>query len=107
MRSISPKSVATPKRSFFSPPKAALVPVYQYAVKEKREKLHTVDKFEGLRPEVALRRMKKTNFQSVKLLDSPDELMQSFQFVERRKLKEEKLFEVKRFMRRMLKGKFY
>lgn len=65
------------------------------------------DKFDGLRPEVMLKQVKKTNFQSVKLQGSPQDLIDSLQIQERRRLKEEKLFVVKRLMRRMLKGKFY
>ena len=82
-------------------------PVFLRKPKPHRPKPIFHDKFDGLRPEVMLKQVKRTNFQSVKLQDSPQDLLDSLQLPERRRLKEEKLFVVKRLMRRMLKGKFY
>lgn len=83
-----------------------LTPTFQYTVKQKKTELKR-DKYETLRPEVVLKRVEKTNFQSVKLEDDPVKIMASFQFAERRQLKDEKLRAPRRFIRRMLKGKFY
>lgn len=94
-----------PKSEVRSTP--ALVPKFQYSVRPRKPDWGKVDKYYSLRPEVAMRKMEKTNFQSVKLKDDPETIMASFQFVEKRKLKDEKLKAARRFMRRMLKGKFY
>lgn len=103
----TPPPLRSPPSAFPLTP-TSLTPVFQHiSVSPSRPKPASPDKFDVLKPEVMLKRIEKTNFQSVKLVDTPEELMASFQFKERRKLKDEKLFVVKRFMRRMLKGKFY
>jgi len=94
-----------PKEELRSTP--ILVPKFQYSVRQRKPDWGKVDKYYGLRPEVAMRKMEKTNFQSVKLRDDPETIMASFKFAEKRKLKDEKLRPARRFMRRMLKGKFY
>lgn len=93
-----------PSLPSISPP---FLPVYSATPKPRRCQPLSHDKFDALRPEVVLKSVKKTNFQSVKLQGSPQDLVESLQLSERRRLKNAKLFLVKRFMKRMLKGKFY
>jgi len=118
------RPIYAPRKQYFSPTSASpgkskvshpsfpavsspFLPVYSATPKQHRFKPPNHDKFDALRPEVVLKSVKKTNFQSVKLQDSPQDLAESLQLSERRRLKNAKLFVVKRFMRRMLKGKFY
>lgn len=110
-RDFSPITVSPSKSKPFRPSSRPIFipssPVFPRNPKPQRSKPIIPDKFDGLRPEVVLKQVKRTNFQSVKLHDSPQDLIDSLQLPERRRLKEEKLFAVKRLMRRMLKGKFY
>ena len=84
-----------------------LIPKFQYSVRQKKPDWGKIDKYYSVRPEIVARKMEKTNFQSVKINDKPETIKAAVDFAEHRKLKDEKLRAARRFMRRMLKGKFY
>lgn len=84
-----------------------LVPSFQYTVKRRSPEPKPKGRFDLLRPEAALNVSKKTNFQSVKLEESPEGLSSSWQWSEKRRLKDEKLRALKEVMTQLRSGRLF
>lgn len=84
-----------------------LVPSFQHSVKRHSHDPKPKGRFDLLRPEVALNTFKKTNFQSVRLEESPDMIGSSWQWAEKRRLKEEKLRVMKEIIGQMRSGRLF
>ena len=84
-----------------------LIPTFQYTIKRRQPEPKPKGKFDVLRPEVAVISAKKTNFQSVKLDESPEILGKSWEWPEKRKLKDEKLRVMKEIMTQMKSGRLF
>jgi hypothetical protein len=84
-----------------------LVPSFQYTVKRHSPEPKPKGRFDLLRPEAALNVIKTTNFQSVKLEESPELIGNSWQWAEKRRLKEEKLRVMKGIIGQMRSGRLF
>ena len=84
-----------------------LVPSFQHTVKRHSHEPKPKGRFDLLRPEAALNVIKKTNFQSVKLEESPELIGSSWQWAEKRRLKEEKLQVMKEIIGQMRSGRLF
>ena len=84
-----------------------LVPSFQYSVKRRVPEPKPKDRFDLLRPEAALNAAKKTNFQSVRLEESPEGLSSTWQWPAKRLLKEEKLRVLKEVMNQLRSGQLF
>lgn len=87
--------------------KEEMTPSFQYAVKRHTPAPKPKGPFDILRPEVLCETIKRTNFQSVHLEDSPDSLRANIQWPERKRMKDEKLSTLMRAMNQFRKGKLF
>ena len=101
------KSLTSEELHAFVPRLKPLVASFDYSVKKKTQGERRKDRFDVLRPEAALEAAKRTNFQSVRLEETPEGLKKSVQWVEKRMLKEEKLSTLKRVMAQFRKGQLF
>ena len=87
--------------------KEEMIPSFQYAVKRRTPAPKPKGPFDILRPEVLCETIKRTNFQSVHLEESPEALRASIQWPERKRMKDEKLSTLMRVMNQFRKGKLF
>ena len=108
------KPKAIPKISLKTPEKRPTVavsqpklrPFFAYSIKKQSSSHQSTDKFDILRPEIAVEQTKRTNFHVFRIADSPDDIAKSLELKERRKIKEERLGTIKEIAQKLAQRPF-